>query len=1184
VPCGLLGAAFALLVLCVPALAAAPEAPETKPASAVTATSAVVHGVLDANAASPELVVEYDFFFAPRGAACTEGFVAPEAPGIATGAKGEKVEAALAGLEPDMEYAVCVATRNPGEAEWTVGSSVSFTTEPAAPQVDGESVSAVSPDEATLEAQVNANNEETTYSFEDATSEAAIGTPGATTVTGASALSGFGPQTASVSTGALLTQVTTYYYRVRAENAQSKKEGKPVEGAIEHFKTPLEAPTTSPAPVVTSTTATLHGVLNPDATGEAGSYEFRYRASGSECQGEGELATPQGSMTGVKEQGVEAEVTGLEPGKQYTFCLFAKDTAEETAIGAPVTFRALADPPVITETNATQVTATSATLGAQIDPGGAETSYHFDYGTTASYGQSTPESAPLAPDDTNHPLAAAVQGLQPATTYHYRVVARNTIATLQGPDETYTTSPTGEAFALPDGRQYELVSSPEKSGANTLGLFATTFSSRAPGAPGGSTAVQASEDGTAVTYLSAAPVGPNPPGGDYGTQVLSRRGAGGWTSQDITNPHTNTNGFFSDLGEEYRLFASDLSRALVQSASRYAEPPLTPEIHEEIQPKAEIYLRENSIGAIKALIPDPPEVGFDEAPEVEGGNGDFSAVVFRSQNTLYTSSGGQAQVVDVLPNGEVDAGGVLGARIRDGVGDLTNGSVGRNPISSNGTHIVWSDGSGVFTRDMAEERSIEVTAPQGGSGAAGGGEFQAASNDGSHVFFTDGNELTAGAHAGDLYEYDLSKPLGARLTDLTPQFTGGTPNVLGKLNVLAADEHGTSIYVTAPAVLTSGPNSENEVARPCPEEPATVEVPAYIFSCNLYVLRESAVGNGHWSTTFIATLSPADVRAYFKESLGTDPLDGGRILNAAVRVSANGRFFAFMSNRSLTGYDNHDANSGQPDEEVYLYNVEANSLVCASCNPTGARPVGVLDPGADGVEAPLAIDATFTWEGMWVAAVMPGANYAAPVNSGFLEKSLYQSRVLSEAGRLFFNAVDSLVSADVNGKPDVYEYEPDGVGSCGGATGCVALISAGKSRDESSFVDASASGNDVFLITTERLVSQDQDNLADMYDARVCTTAEPCPQSAPLSPPPCSTADGCRAAQSPQPGVFGAPASATFVGPGNAAPTPTTTVTPKPKPKPKPKKCKKGFTKRHGRCVRAKKKAHKSAIINRRAR
>ncbi len=37
------------------------------------------------------------------------------------------------------------------------------------------------------------------------------------------------------------------------------------------------------------------------------------------------------------------------------------------------------------------------------------------------------------------------------------------------------------------------------------------------------------------------------------------------------------------------------------------------------------------------------------------------------------------------------------------------------------------------------------------------------------------------------------------------------------------------------------------------------------------------------------------------------------------RVSPNGEYVAFMSELPLTRYDNLDAASGVPDEEVYLY-------------------------------------------------------------------------------------------------------------------------------------------------------------------------------------------------------------------------------------------------------------------------
>ena len=62
-----------------------------------------------------------------------------------------------------------------------------------------------------------------------------------------------------------------------------------------------------------------------------------------------------------------------------------------------------------------------------------------------------------------------------------------------------------------------------------------------------------------------------------------------------------------------------------------------------------------------------------------------------------------------------------------------------------------------------------------------------------------------------------------------------------------------------------------------------------------------------------------------------------------------------------------------------------------------------------------------------------------------LTSALFQSRYLSDEGRLYFNSPDNLVPAAKNGKEDVYEYEPSGVGSCQSASGgCVSLISGGE--------------------------------------------------------------------------------------------------------------------------------------------
>jgi hypothetical protein len=228
--------------------------------------------------------------------------------------------------------------------------------------------------------------------------------------------------------------------------------------------------------------------------------------------------------------------------------------------------------------------------------------------------------------------------------------------------------------------------------------------------------------------------------------------------------------------------------------------------------------------------------------------------------------------------------------------------------------------------------------------------------------------------------------------------------------------------------------------------------------------------------------------------------------------------------------------------------------VCASCNPTGARPTGFLEGS---VYEEHLVDYNETWHGHWIASNIPGWTTE---NVG---AALYQSRYLSNSGRLFFNSDDALAPADVNGTEDVYEYEPAGVGGCQGpdhgqsasdvfvapAGGCVALLSAGTSPEESAFMDAGESGADVFFITASRLQSQDFDTSIDLYDAHECGAASPCAPPTPPVPPPCTTGDACKAAPTPQPALFGAPSSETFSGAGNVTVTPVASGSSKPKPR-----------------------------------
>jgi hypothetical protein len=214
---------------------------------------------------------------------------------------------------------------------------------------------------------------------------------------------------------------------------------------------------------------------------------------------------------------------------------------------------------------------------------------------------------------------------------------------------------------------------------------------------------------------------------------------------------------------------------------------------------------------------------------------------------------------------------------------------------------------------------------------------------------------------------------------------------------------------------------------------------------------------------------------------------------ATARLSADGGVLAFLSAAPIAGYDNTDANTGTPDTEAYLYDADADLLLCASCNPTGERPVG--------------------------PASLPGAL----VNGS---TSAYRSRPLSADGRrLFFESADALVVGDTDSSLDVYEWEAPGEGSCAEAPGCVRLISGGRGEG-GSFLDASADGADVFFLTGDSLVAADPGSI-DAYDARV-GGGLPEPQA----PIPC-LGDACQALPSPPED----PASGTSAaGPGNPAP------------------------------------------------
>ena len=96
--------------------------------------------------------------------------------------------------------------------------------------------------------------------------------------------------------------------------------------------------------------------------------------------------------------------------------------------------------PVAVTGAADSITETSANLNGTVDPNGGTTTYHFEYGTSAAYGLTTPENT--APDGTD-PVAvkAAIAGLTRDTIYNYRLVATNAAGISRGANRTFRTAP-----------------------------------------------------------------------------------------------------------------------------------------------------------------------------------------------------------------------------------------------------------------------------------------------------------------------------------------------------------------------------------------------------------------------------------------------------------------------------------------------------------------------------------------------------------------------------------------------------------------------------------------------------------------------------------------------------------------------------------------------------------------------
>jgi hypothetical protein len=633
--------------------------------------------------------------------------------------------------------------------------------------------------------------------------------------------------------------------------------------------------------------------------------------------------------------------------------------------------------------------------------------------------------------------------------------------------------------ALPDCRAYEQVSPVDTNDIDAKGF------------PGN---VQASPSGERIRYFSVTPfAGGESPSGGFPVYISSRVGRGEWATEDIIPQGVER---ASALG-----YSEDLSEAVVwtegEGAALTEGAPLS---------GRDFYIRYNGTGGYRLIAGGLKETGtFEPLLVVAGFSGDGSHLVFESEEDLLPGEAvagavnvyevdlakpqaEQLSLVGVLPAGE--GGGPPAGGSVAGEGSLHWASFPghydglvytQSAISGDGSRVVFTSlpSERLYVRENAGEPASpvngggECTAPADActvAVSAGAAHFREMTPDGGFVFYSEGE---------DLYRFDVGDGVREALS------TGAA----GVLGVLGSSADGSAVYFTATGVLAANENEHHEKAAEG--------------GANLYEWHE-AVG-GAPRVTFIAPLADflPDERDWSDELGGVAPG-----LQKSARVTPDGGTLLFSSILPLTGYKNGGGCTFGVCSEIYRYRAgvegAAGSLVCVSCDPSGAPPAG---------------EALLEGEG--------GGGGVEPST----ERAL--TRNLSEDGdRVVFQTPDALLASDTNKETDVYEWESDGEGSCHSETqdhGCLFLISTGNSSEQSYFADASVNGDSVFVFTREDLTHVDSDENVHLYNGCVdcgkpCDLAsEECQQRVPCG------GEGCLGPVSPPPSPP-TPASTTLNG------------------------------------------------------
>ena len=858
-----------------------------------------------------------------------------------------------------------------------------------------------------------------------------------------------------------LSPETDYHYRIVAANANGVNKSPDL---VFHTLAVLGVHI-DPATNLDQTSADLNGSLNPD--GLATTYHFEYGISTQYNN-----RTPErDAAPGSGEQSLPLEsIAGLQAGRTYHFRLVAKNSLGRTK-SADGTFTVPGSPKV-TGVRAINVTAGTADLSARINPLGYDTTYHFEYGTSPSYGQRTPD-VDLGSQVESESVTEPVSGL-PSQAIHFRVVAESQWGTTTSPDTAFSffapDCPNSHvrqqvnANFLPDCRAYELVS-PGSAGGVTFfpGNIAVSGGSGFSFPPeydlSGPNAGGSASSPARFGFIGGqgAANGLHPPN-SFEDRYVATRTSHGWVTTYPGRP-----------GDQAIIAARPQCNLAMSICIDYRVPAVFGQGGDSSNAPYAWDISGKSLGRWPTnfnFVPNADKAVVDGKPSA-----DFSHFVFTSVSAPFAPGGLEAPPGSVYDNKIADKSVTI-ASILPGGGPIPQEEApGADPnrktevaaVSDNGSHILMAATTNPFCENgfsnrcpsklafpahlyMRVDGAITEEVSPGPDALYAG-----MTSDGSNVFFTSEDQLSPQDTDGSVDMYRWSEA-----TDSLTLLSQGNGN--GDTDECAASwDSGCDIR----QVTTQRPDLDDTIASRSGDiyfyspEQLDAQNPGVKNERNLYVYREGAV---HYVTTF----------------------DPGTQVDR-MQVSPDGSHMAFLSRTQATAYVNTQVDDlGRPTkwEEMYVFDPSNGNVLCASCIPSGAPP-----------------------------SILSEEPASSALSHGYDVKASQSGRFMADDGRVAFSTADALVSGDTNGKIDVYEFVDNrpqlistGTGDRDTQGGAVFYPTL-----HTGFESISHDGVDLYFSTFETLVPEDRNgSFVKFYDARSNGGF-----AIPIGLLPCTAADEC---------------------------------------------------------------------------